>query len=100
MKFQWASEGLKKTLFNDGRFTFKVALQILWRKFYKNTEKSSFYSQSLLIFIHETPVVESHPTTREIKRFTTAQVHTNGKHGLFLHEQLTHLHAENTQTKL
>ena len=25
-----------------------------------------------------------------------AQVHTNGKHGLFLHEQLAHLHTENT----
>ena len=29
-----------------------------------------------------------------------AQVDTNGKHGLFLHEQLIHLHTENTQTKL
>ena len=39
----------------------------LGMKFYKNTEKSSLYSQSLLIFIHKTPVVESHPTTREIR---------------------------------
>ena len=45
----------------------KVALQILGRKFYKNTEKSSLFSQSLLIFIRKTPVVESHPTTREIR---------------------------------
>ena len=32
--------------------------------------------------------------------FTTAQVDNNGKHGLFLHEQLAHLHTGNTQTKL
>ena len=31
----------------------KVALQILGRKFYKNTEKASLYTQSLLIFIHK-----------------------------------------------
>ena len=37
----------------------------LGQKFYKNTKKSSLYSQSLLIFIHKTPVVASHPT-REI----------------------------------
>ena len=43
----------------------KVALQILGQKFYRNTKKSSLYSQSLLIFIPKTPVVESHPTTRE-----------------------------------
>ena len=49
-----------------GPFVLKVALQIVGRKFYKNTEKSSIYSQSLLIFFHKTPVVESHPTTREI----------------------------------
>ena len=47
--------------------TLKVALQIMGRKFYKNTKKSSLYSQILLIFIHKTPVVESHPTTREIR---------------------------------
>ena len=29
-----------------------------------------------------------------------AQVDTNGKHSLFLHEHLVHLHAENTQMKL
>ena len=81
------------------QFLLKVALQILGRKFYKNTKKSSLYSQSLLIFIHRTPVVERHPRAREI-RFTTAYVDTNGKHGLFLHEQLIHLHTENTQTKL
>ena len=47
--------------------TLKVALQILGRRFYKNTEKTSLYSQSLLIFIRKTPVVESHPTTGEIR---------------------------------
>ena len=45
----------------------KVALQILGRKFYKNTKKSSLYSQSLLIFIHRIPVVKRHPITREIR---------------------------------
>ena len=45
----------------------KVALQILGRKFYKNTKKSSLCSQSLFIFIHKTPVVENHPTTGEIR---------------------------------
>ena len=48
-------------------FSFKVALQILGRKFYKNTKKSSLYSQSLLIFIHRTLVVKRHPITREIR---------------------------------
>ena len=28
------------------------------------------------------------------------QVNTDGKHSLLLHEQLAHLHTENTQTKL
>ena len=45
----------------------KVAIQILGRKLYKNTKKSSLYSQSLLIFIYETTIVESHLTTREIR---------------------------------
>ena len=48
-------------------------------------EKSSLYSQSLLIFIHRTSAVERHPITREIKRFTMAHVDTKGKNGLFLH---------------
>ena len=48
-------------------FPFKVALQISGRQFNKNTEKSSLYSQSLLIFIHKTPVVENHPTTIKIR---------------------------------
>ena len=29
-----------------------------------------------------------------------AQVDTDGKHGLFLHEQLAHLHTGNTQKKV
>ena len=29
-----------------------------------------------------------------------AHVNSNAKHGLFLHEQLIHLHTENKQTKL
>ena len=39
----------------------------LGTKFYKNTNKISLYSQSLLIFIHKTSVVENHPTTTEIR---------------------------------
>ena len=38
----------------------KVTLQILERKFYKSTKKSSLISQRLLIFIHITPVVENY----------------------------------------
>ena len=45
----------------------KVALQILGRKFKKDTKISSLYSQSLLIFIHKTPVVKNYLTTGEIK---------------------------------
>ena len=33
----------------------------------KYEKKSSLYSQSLLIFIHKTPVVKNHPTRREIR---------------------------------
>ena len=59
-------------IFNFEQFSclqnsLKVALQIVGRKFYKNTQKSSLYSQSILIFIHKPPAVESHPTTREIR---------------------------------
>ena len=42
-----------------------VAFQILGQTINKNTNKSSLYSQRLLIFIYETPVVENHPTTGE-----------------------------------
>ena len=52
------------------------------------------------VFIHKTSETERHPKTREIRKFTTAQVDTNVKHGLFLFEQLAYLHTENTQTKL
>ena len=45
----------------------KVALQILRQKFYKYTKRSFLYSQSLLIFIHKTPVFKSHLTTRAIR---------------------------------
>ena len=56
----------------------KVAIQILGRKFYKNTEKSSLYSQTLLIFIHKTPVVESHPITRESRELLRPRSTTTG----------------------
>ena len=68
----------------------KVALQILGQTFYKNTKRTSLYSQSLLI--HKTPAFENHLTTREIRDLLPPS--------LFLHEQLTHLHTGNTQTKL
>ena len=48
-------------------YNLKLALQILGRKLYKNAEKSSLYSQSLLISIHKTTVVESHQITREVR---------------------------------
>ena len=70
------------------------------QKFYKNTKKSSLYCQNLLIFIRKTAVVENNPTTREIKRITTAQVNTDGNHSLFLHGQLAHLHAEDPLKKV
>ena len=44
----------------------KVVLQILGRKFYKNTEKSCLYFHRLIIFIHKPPS-QNHPTTREIR---------------------------------
>ena len=47
--------------------SFKGGLQILGQNIYINTKKSSLYSQSLLFFIHKTPVVESHPTTSKIR---------------------------------
>ena len=78
-----------------------VALQILGRKFYKNIKKKIYkyylYPQSLLIFIHITPVVENHPTTRQIRDLLRP---TSTLMGKFLHEQLAHLHKGNTQRKL
>ena len=41
-----------------------------------------------------------HTHVKRNYRFTTAHVDTDGKHRLFLHEQLTYLHTGNTQTKL
>ena len=80
---------------SDEMLLLKVALQILRRDIYINTKNSSLYSQSLLIFIHKSPVVESHPTSkiRDLLRPRSTP-------GLFLHEQLIHLHTEKTQTKL
>ena len=43
----------------------KMARQILGRKIYKNTKKASLLSH--LIFVHKTPTVENHPTTRKIR---------------------------------
>ena len=38
----------------------------LGTKISQNSKRSSLYPLSLLIFIHKHPVVENHPTTREI----------------------------------
>ena len=49
--------GQKNNSYNkQSVFSLQVALQILGRKFYKNTKKSSLYSKSLLHFIYKTPV--------------------------------------------
>ena len=56
----------------------KVILQILGRKSYKNTKKSPLYSQSLLIFIYKTPVVENHPITKEIKELLRPRLTPTG----------------------
>ena len=44
-----------------------MALQILGRKIYKNTEKSCLYFHRLIIIIHKTP------TTREIRELINTQ---------------------------
>ena len=79
-----------------------MALQILGRKFYTNAKKLSLYSQSLLVFIYKTAVVENHPTTREIRELLWPRSTPRGNHGSFLHEQLAHLltSTENTQKKV
>ena len=68
---------IKNCMFNT-KLCLKVALQILGRKFYKNTKKPSLYSQSLLIFLHKIPVVESHPTTREIRDLLQPRLTSTG----------------------
>ena len=105
LPFSWEFQGLSNILFVCNIFIWtikcillsgngwKVALQIVGLKFYKNAKKSSIYSQRLLICVHKMPVVENHLTTWEIKRFTTAQVDTMGRHVLFLDDQLAHLHT-------
>ena len=65
----------------------KVALQILVPKFYKNTKNSSLYS--LLNTIQQQEKFEIY-----------YMVDIDGKHGLFFHEQLAHLHTRIKQTKL
>ena len=55
------------SLYNMAKFKGGPS-QILGRNFTKNTKKSSVYSQRLLLFIHKTPVVKNHPTTRKIRQ--------------------------------
>ena len=61
------------------KILFKVVLHILGRKFYKITKKSSSYSQSLLIFIHRTPVVERHLLTRQFRDLLRPRSTPTGK---------------------
>ena len=49
------------------KIAFKGGPSDLGTNILQNTEKSTLYSQRFLIFIHKTPIVESHPTTREIR---------------------------------
>ena len=79
---------------------FKGGPSDLGTKILQTTKKSSLYSQSLLIFIHRTPVVENHPTTREIRELLWPLVDKDGNHSLLLHEQLAHLPTGNTQKKV
>ena len=65
--FPFATMSSTLLMTNPNIQVLKVALQILGQKFYKNTKISSLYSQSLLIFIHKTSVVERHYITREIR---------------------------------
>ena len=57
---------------------FKDGPSDLEQKFYRNTKKSPLYSQSLLIFIHKTPVVENHRITREIKELLRPRLTPTG----------------------
>ena len=40
------------------KFTLKGGSSDLGKNFYKNTKRSSLYSQGFLIFIHKTPVAD------------------------------------------
>ena len=73
----------------------KVALQILGRKFYKNTEKSPLYSQRILIFIHKTPVVENHQKTRAIRELLLPRSTTKGIAVYFYTSSSLYLHTGN-----
>ena len=70
-KILWEKEKLLVT--NNFSFSHSVFYPLkggpsdLGTKNFQKTKKSPLYYQSLLIFIHKTPVVESHPTTREIR---------------------------------
>ena len=52
------------------------------------------------IFIHETPVVENHLTTGEIRELLRRRSTPTGITVYFLHEHLAHLNTENTQMKV
>ena len=76
--------------------SLKVALQILGRKFKKNTTKSSLSPKA----VYKTPIVENHPTKREIRELIRPRLTLTGIAVFFLHEQLAHLHTGNTRKKV
>ena len=64
-----------------------------WDENFTNIRKiSSLYSQSHLVVIHNTPVVESHPTTRDFRDLLWPRSTPTGN--------TVYLHTENTQMKL
>ena len=61
----------------------KVALQILGRKFYKNTKELSLYSQSLLMFIHTIEVVETIQQQEKLENYYGPGRHRQGSLSIF-----------------
>ena len=63
----WRRRCLQKLLTDDGCRTLGNHNSSPLALCAKVSKKSSLYFQSVLIFIHKTPVVKNHPTTREIR---------------------------------
>ena len=75
---------------------FKGGPLDLVKMFTKILKKLSKYSQSLLIFLHKTPLVENNLKTREIRDLLQPRSTPTGNMVYFLNEQLAHLHTRNT----
>ena len=81
------------------KLLLKVALQILGRKFYKNTKKIILTLPKPFNF-HSYNSSSRKPSDNKRKlRIPAAQVDIGWNHGLFLHEQLAHLHTGNKQKR-